>query len=293
MSEGALEKAMISFVRGDADVLVSTTIIENGLDIPRANTLLVNRADHYGLAQLYQMRGRIGRSDVQAYAYLLVPSRRTLTPLARRRLLALQEFSELGSGFRVAAMDLEIRGAGELLGARQHGHVAAVGFDLYVKMLERAVRELREGVTLPEETGISINLGVAYRLPESYVPEPGLRLQLYHRLSVAETREELDSLRAELRDRFGEPPPRAEALFRLAELRLQALALGAQAIEWSRGVVAVRFGPSPKVDPDRIIRLVQTDSTVSMTPQGAVHLRAADPGADRIAAASMALRRLA
>lgn len=293
MSEGALEKAMISFVRGDAEVLVSTTIIENGLDIPRANTLLVNRADHYGLAQLYQMRGRIGRSDVQAYAYLLVPSRRTLTPLARRRLLALQEFSELGSGFRVAAMDLEIRGAGELLGARQHGHVAAVGFDLYVKMLERAVRELREGVTLPEETGITINLGVAHRLPESYVPEPGLRLQLYHRLSVAETREELEGLRAELRDRFGEPPPPARALFRLAELRLQALSLGVQAVEWSRGTVILRFGPSPKVDPERIIELVRTDSTVSMTPQGAVHLRTPDPKADRIAAASMALRRLA
>jgi transcription-repair coupling factor (superfamily II helicase) len=293
MKESALERTMLTFMRGEADVLVSTTIIENGLDIPRVNTLLVTRADHYGLSQLYQMRGRIGRSDVQAYAYFLIPSRRTLTPVARRRLLALQEFSELGSGFRVAARDLEIRGAGELLGSRQHGHIAAIGFDLYTRMLERAVRELREGAAPPDEEGISINLGAEHRLPESYVPEPGLRLQLYHRLSVAESREEIEALRAELADRFGEPPPPARNLFRLAELRLLAVSLGAVSLDWADGAVAIRFGPRPGVDADHIVRLVGSDPEISLTPAGLLRARPPDAGADRIAAASMVLRRLA
>src|SRR6185436_493584 len=204
MDPKSLEETMVRFLRADVDILVSTTIIENGLDIPRVNTLVVSRADRFGLSQLYQLRGRVGRSDVRAYAYFLVPSRRTLTPVARRRLLALQEFSDLGAGFRIAALDLELRGAGDLLGARQHGHIAALGFDLYLKLLEEAVREYEGEAPAPENA--TFNLGIDIRLPDAYVPEPNLRLAVYKRIASAQSPEELDEVRAEIEDRYGKLP---------------------------------------------------------------------------------------
>src|SRR5262249_32904184 len=196
LSAEQMERVMLDFIRGEQDVLAATTIIENGLDMPRVNTLIVNRADRFGLAQLYQLRGRIGRSDGRAYAYFIIPGRHAISPLARRRLMALQEFSELGSGFRLAAMDLEIRGAGELLGARQHGHIADIGFDLYVQMLERAVREI-QGEEVVEPVSTQINLGVDIRLPDAYLPEPALRLAFYKRISTAEDETELAQIRGE------------------------------------------------------------------------------------------------
>src|SRR6202020_2141 len=184
MRESELEKVMLKFVRNEADVLVSTTIVENGLDIPRANTILINRADRMGLSELYQLRGRVGRSNQRAYAYLLVPYEGTLTPIARQRLAALQEFSDLGAGFRIAALDLELRGAGNLLGGEQHGHIEAVGYDTYVRLLEEAVRELK-GEEIPAEIHSSLNLGLDIRIPADYIADENQRLRAYRQIANA------------------------------------------------------------------------------------------------------------
>lgn len=293
MPENQLERVMLAFIRGEVDVLVATTIIENGLDIPRANTIIIKDAHFFGLSQLYQMRGRVGRSDQRAYAYLLIPPRRELKPDARRRLAALVEFTELGSGFRIAALDLEIRGAGEFLGARQSGHIAAVGFDLYAQMLEEAVRR-QVGQPLPESREpVAINLGLASFLPEDYLPEAGQRLALYKRLSAAENPLQVQNLLAETEDRFGRLPEPARCMFRIAELRIAAEAQGAVAVDWTEDAVAIRYGERPKVDPDKILAMVRRDPDVRLTPTGVVRLRVSDPQVDRIAMASLALRKLA
>ena len=169
MKEKALETTLLKFLRHEADVLVATTIIENGLDIPLVNTMIVNRADQFGLSQLYQLRGRVGRSSRRAYAYLLVPPRQTLSGIARQRLAALKEFSVLGSGFKVAALDLELRGAGNLLGGEQHGHINNIGFDLYCQLLERTIRELQGQEVLPE-IQTRIDLKVSVKIPPDYIP---------------------------------------------------------------------------------------------------------------------------
>src|SRR5207244_3005259 len=209
MDERELEGAMVRFVDGQADVLVSTAIVESGLDIPASNTIIVNRADRFGLAQLYQLRGRVGRERQQAYAYLLVPADGRVDEQAQRRLRALQELTELGSGFKLAMRDLEIRGAGNLLGAQQHGHIAAVGYDLYSKLLAEAVRELAgHSTAAPVDPVISV--AVEGFLSDEYVPEVNQRLALYKRLAGAASDAEVADLRAELADRFGPPPAAAE-----------------------------------------------------------------------------------
>src|SRR6201990_3399171 len=175
-----MEQSFIYFVDYKHDVLVATTIIENGIDIPRANTIIINRADQYGLSQLYQLRGRVGRSNRRAYAYLLIPGEQELTPIAKRRLAAIREFSDLGAGFRIAALDLELRGAGNLLGGQQSGHMDALGFDLYTQMLERTGAELR-GEQVEDETSASINLGVGGSISEDYLADMGQRLRTYKR----------------------------------------------------------------------------------------------------------------
>ena len=224
MPEAELERVMLAFVEGRADVLVATTIVENGLDIPRANTLVVNRADRYGLAQLYQLRGRVGRSDRRAFAYLLVPPDTVLSEIARKRLAAIREFSDLGAGFRIAALDLELRGAGNLLGGQQSGHIQAVGLDLYVKLLEQAILELR-GEPPREAPRAALHLRVEMRIPPAYVPETHQRLSIYKRVSQLRREDEVEPLRAELRDRYGPLPPEVEGLLRYAELRVRAEAL--------------------------------------------------------------------
>ncbi len=178
MGENELERVMLAFMRHEYDVLVATTIIENGLDIPLANTILINRADRHGLSELYQLRGRVGRSNRRAYAYLLIPPEQELTEIARRRLAALKEFSDLGAGFKIAALDLELRGAGNMLGGEQSGHIEAVGFELYTSMLEAAVKEMK-GESSEERPATQLNLGIALRIDESYVPEENQRLRLY------------------------------------------------------------------------------------------------------------------
>ena len=187
MGEEALERAMVDFMARKFDILLATTIVENGLDIPNVNTILINRADRYGLSQLYQLRGRVGRSDRPAYAYLLIPPGDTLSPVARKRLAAIREFSDLGSGFRVAALDLEIRGAGNLLGGEQSGHIEAIGFEMYMKLLEQTVRELK-GEEIEDDTRATVNLNVDLRIDSGYVPEQAQRLALYRRVAAARKR---------------------------------------------------------------------------------------------------------
>ena len=267
MAERELERVMLEFAGGKVDVLVCTSIIESGLDIPNANTLIVNRADHFGLAQLYQLRGRVGRGAQRAYAYFLHPPKATLSETARQRLQTISEATELGAGFRIAMRDLEIRGAGELLGARQHGHIAAVGFDLYTRLLAHAVQVARTqqqtaGRSLPKdelaeemaayvqplEQAVQINLPLAAYLPEDYVPESTLRLQLYRRLAGLTTEQEIEDLCSELQDRFGPLPEEAENLFYQLRLKLFALAAGAKAITVEEGQVTIRANSLEDLD---------------------------------------------
>jgi transcription-repair coupling factor (superfamily II helicase) len=221
MPEGELEQAMLRFVRREADILVATTIIESGLDIPNANTMFINQADHHGLADLHQLRGRVGRYKHRAYAYLLLDGERQITPVAARRLKAIEEFTELGAGFKIALRDLEIRGAGNILGTQQSGHIAAVGYEMYCQLLENAVRTLkRQPLRTPLE--VTVDLPWAAYLPRDYVPGQRLRIEVYRRLARVRRLERVDDFRQELRDRFGPLPEPADWLLRLAELRLRA-----------------------------------------------------------------------
>ncbi len=240
MEERALERVMEEFLQDHYDVLITTTIIESGLDIPNANTMIINRADRLGLAQLHQLRGRVGRSDRQAYCYLMVPPLSSLAPQARRRLQAIAESTELGSGFRLALRDLEIRGAGNLLGSQQHGHIAQVGYELYVQMLEEEVARIRKQPR-PEVAEVRLELGVPAYLPESYVPDEGDRLELYSRLMKVSAGEDIDALEAEIRDRFGPPSPEAELLLRVARVRRMAAGLGISYIRIEAGKVAMQM----------------------------------------------------
>jgi transcription-repair coupling factor (superfamily II helicase) len=268
LDERSLERVMLRFMGGDFQVLLTTTIIENGLDIPRANTIIVNRADRFGLAQLYQLRGRVGRSDVPAYAYLLVPPQRKLKEVARQRLRALQEFSELGAGFRVAARDLEIRGAGDLLGARQHGHIAALGFDLYCRMLEEAVQEKRGEVPPLPEVRVVLDLAVDYRLPEHYVPEAHQRLVLYKRVATAGETGELERVREEIEDRFGHLPEEAENLLELAAIRHRAERLGVVRMDVESGRLRLHFVDGAPIDPGRLLEWVRSGTSATLSPSG-------------------------
>jgi len=267
MSEGLLEKTMMRFLAGEHDVLLATTIIENGLDIPRVNTLVVNRADRFGLAQLYQIRGRVGRSDRRAYAYLLVPARTPLQPLARRRLKALQEFSDLGSGFRVAAMDLEIRGAGNMLGREQSGHIAAVGFEMYCRLLDQTVREIKGEPAAPEVRA-QINLGIDLKIPEEVVADFGDRLALYKRIASAADEAELGRLREEIADVYGKVPRQADNLLGIAALRQGADRLRIRSIDGTAGRIQIRFGPDTAVAPDRLVEMAARRPGTSLSPEG-------------------------
>ena len=212
---------MLDFVARKFDVLLATTIVENGLDIPNANTIIINRADRYGLSQLYQLRGRVGRSDRPAYAYLLIPPEDNLSPVAKKRLAAIKEFSDLGSGFRVAALDLEIRGAGNLLGGEQSGHIETVGFEMYMKLLEETVRELK-GEELEDDLRATVNLRVDLRIDESYVPDMNQRLMLYRKVAAARRDEEIDRVLEEAVDRYGPLPDSVLNLADYGRIRVMA-----------------------------------------------------------------------
>ena len=278
MEDRLLEEVMLCFLEGRSDVLVATTIIENGLDIPRVNTLIVNRADRFGLSQLYQLRGRVGRSSRRAYAYLLIPPPDSLTTEARQRLSAIREFSELGVGFRVAARDLEIRGAGNLLGGEQHGHIKAVGFELYVKLLEQAIREIK-GEPVVEDLQPAVDLGLDIRIPEHYVQDTQLRLGLYKRISSATSGKDLSRLEDEMVDRFGTYPRPVSNLLGYARLRCRANALKVQSLERSGEAVFIRFRDDTPLSPTRVVEFVGKNPGASVTPEGvlAVTLSAVDP----------------
>jgi transcription-repair coupling factor (superfamily II helicase) len=248
LSADGLEKVMVQFVAGELDVLVATTIVESGLDIPRANTMFVARADAFGLAQLYQLRGRIGRSKARAYCYLLVPEPEHITDEARRRLEALQRFTELGAGFQIASQDLEIRGGGELLGAKQSGSIAAVGFDQYVHMLEAAVQELR-GEPIHSAVDPELAIETPGFIPDDYVPDPGQRLELYKRLSAIADDDELAEVMAEIADRYGPPPGDVVLLGELMGVKAIARKLGALALEIAHSRVAIALPPDVRFDP--------------------------------------------
>ena len=262
MSETELERVMLAFMRHDFDVLVATTIIENGLDIPLANTILINRADRHGLSELYQLRGRVGRSNRRAYAYLLIPPENELTEIARRRLAALKEFSDLGAGFKIAALDLELRGAGNMLGGEQSGHIEAVGFELYTSMLEAAVKEMK-GETSEERPATQLNLGIALRIDESYVPEENQRLRLYKKIAGAASEAALAEVRAELEDRYGAPPDATVYLLEAAMVRLECERMGIAQVDRKRGELQIRFM-------EQLMRLVAQNAKrgAQFTPQG-------------------------
>ncbi len=225
MTERELEKVMLGFMRHEADILVSTTIVENGLDIPLANTMIINRADRHGLSELYQLRGRVGRSNRRAYAYLLIPADTELSPIARRRLAALKEFSDLGAGFKIAALDLELRGAGNLLGGEQSGHIDAIGFEMYTSMLERTVRELKGEVEV-EEAEVALNLGLNIRIPAEYITEENQRLRMYKRVAGVDSEKQLEDVTGELTDRYGEPPAPVRNLLEYAGIEVACAARG-------------------------------------------------------------------
>jgi transcription-repair coupling factor (superfamily II helicase) len=267
MSEGELEKVMLKFMHHEADVLVATTIIENGLDIPLCNTIVINRADRFGLSELYQLRGRVGRSNRRAYAYLLLSPEIELTPIARRRLAALKEFSDLGAGFKIAALDLELRGAGNLLGGEQSGHIDAVGFELYTSMLDQAVRELKGEAALQEEE-IQLNLGLNIRIPADYIQEENQRLRIYKRIAGVESEEKLADVGSELQDRYGEPPLAVRNLLDYATLRLSCARIGVTSIERRRDQVSVRFRENASIDPERLARFVSSQRAAQFTPAG-------------------------
>jgi transcription-repair coupling factor (superfamily II helicase) len=274
LGEHDLEKAMIGFVAHKFDILLATTIVENGLDIPNVNTIIINRSDRYGLAQLYQLRGRVGRSDRPAYAYLLIPPEDNLSPVAKKRLAAIREFSDLGSGFRVAALDLEIRGAGNLLGGEQSGQIDAVGFEMYMKLLEQTVRELK-GEELEDEVRAAVNLGIDLRISEDFVPDMSQRLVLYRRVAAARNDRELDVVMDEIRDRYGPPPESVLSLEAFGRIRLMADRLGVESLDRQGSIVVLKFRDDGRraPDPTRIIKMVRERQDVQLVPPGTIKLK--------------------
>jgi transcription-repair coupling factor (superfamily II helicase) len=273
MNESELEKVMLAFMRHEFDVLVATTIIENGLDIPLANTILINRAERHGLSELYQLRGRVGRSNRRAYAYLLIPPENQLTEIARRRLAALKEFSDLGAGFKIAALDLELRGAGNMLGGEQSGHIEAVGFELYTTMLEAAVKELK-GEGEEDRPATQLNLGIALRIDESYVPEENQRLRLYKKIAGSISEAAIQEIRAEMEDRYGALPDPTVFLLEAAQLRLECERMGVAQIDRKRSELQIRFTENAAVDPTHLMQLVARNAKrgAQFTPQGLLKL---------------------
>jgi len=292
MDERELEKAMLAFIERKFDVLLATTIIENGIDIPACNTILINHAERFGLSQLYQLRGRVGRSDRLAFCYLLVPSDRVLSNDARKRLAAIQEFSDLGAGFRIAARDLEIRGAGNILGGEQSGQIAAVGFEMYTKLLEETVREMK-GEKIEEEVETSMNLGVDIYIPRDYITEENLRMTFYKKIASASTEERLEDIRNEMRDRFGAVPANVDALLHFVRVKWFAKQLGVLSVvrEGSRGVM--KLTATAKVDPNKLLVFLSEHPEAKFTPNGVLSFPLRQSGMEVIDAVEGVLRTLA
>jgi transcription-repair coupling factor (superfamily II helicase) len=271
MGEAELEATMLKFMRHEFDILVCTTIIENGLDIPLANTMIIENAERYGLSELYQLRGRVGRSNRRAYAYLLVPPDTELTEIARKRLAALKEFSELGSGFKIAALDLELRGAGNLLGGEQHGHINTVGFDTYVRLLEETVRELK-GEEVAPEIHSSLNLGLDIRIPPDYIADENQRLRAYRQIANANDAAARDRAEKELADRYGPVPEAVCNLLAYSALKNLAEKTGIEAVDRRHNLLNIKFHKETRVDPARLMKLVEATRGAQFTPAGVLLL---------------------
>jgi len=271
MAEAELEKAMLQFMRHEFDILVCTTIIENGLDIPLANTMIVENAERYGLSELYQLRGRVGRSNRRAYAYLLVPPDTELTEIARKRLAALKEFSDLGAGFKIAALDLELRGAGNLLGGEQHGHINSVGFDTYVRLLDETVRELKGEEVVPEIHS-ALNLGLDIRIPADYIADENQRLRAYRQIASAATAEAREKAEKELEDRYGGVPAAVRNLLQYSALKTLAEQIGVEAIDRRASILSIKFHKETRVDPARLMAIVSKTAGAQFTPAGVLVL---------------------
>ena len=262
MPERELEEVMMAFVQGEVDVLLSTSIVESGLDIPRANTIIINNADHFGLSQLYQLRGRVGRSNVQAYAYLLVSPEKVLTDVAQKRLTLLQELNDLGSGFKIASHDLEIRGAGNLLGREQSGHINNIGLELFSQMVEEAVAKVQgEAEEAATQGDIRLDLGFSYLLPEDYIQSTRQRLDIYKQLAEVKEEEELWQLQQAMEDRFGRPPAEMQTLFAMIRIRLKAVGLGLAALERAGSEMQATFAQPERIDLEALLALVNNPAT--------------------------------
>jgi transcription-repair coupling factor (superfamily II helicase) len=270
MAKSELEKAMIDFVLGETDVLVCTTIIESGLDIPNANTIFINDADRFGLAELHQLRGRVGRYKHRAYAYMLLPTSRPITPAATRRLKAIEDYSHLGAGFRIALRDLEIRGAGNILGAEQSGHIQLVGYQMYCDLLADAVRKLKNEPVEAEPTAV-IDLGFATYIPKSYIPSDRYRMDIYRKIAVTKTTEDLKQIESELADVYGPAPNDVELLLELAGLRIKASRQDIKSIIASGGDLIFSFNKDSSVQADSLFAKVK--GTVRVAGPKTVYLR--------------------
>jgi transcription-repair coupling factor (superfamily II helicase) len=292
MDERELEKAMLAFINRDYDVLLATTIIENGIDIPACNTILINHAERFGLSQLYQLRGRVGRSDRLAFCYLLVPSDRVLTGDARKRLAAIQEFSDLGAGFRIAARDLEIRGAGNLLGGEQSGQIAAVGFEMYTKLLEETIREMK-GERIEEEVETSMNLGVDIYIPKDYISDENLRMTFYKKIASAQNDQRLEDIRNELRDRFGAVPQNVDNLLRFVKVKRFAQNIGVVSIVREGARLVVKLRAAAKIDPNKLMDVIQENPQAKFTPNGVLSVPIREHGPAVIDAIEGLLTRVA
>ena len=281
MVDAELEKVLLGFMRHEFDVFVCTTIVENGLDIPLANTIIIENAQNYGLSELYQLRGRVGRSNRRAYAYLLVPPDTELTEVARKRLAALKEFSDLGAGFKIAALDLELRGAGSLLGGEQSGQINAVGFDMYVRMLEEAVKEMK-GEEVPLEIHSTLNLGFEIRIPSEYIPEDNQRLRAYKKIADAKSREAASDIVAEFADRYGPVPDAVKLLVDFGQAKNLAQQIGVESVDRRQGIFQIKFHPEAKIDPQKLMDLIQKSPGASFSPAGVLKAgdtTGAQPGA--------------
>jgi transcription-repair coupling factor (superfamily II helicase) len=267
MGEAELERVLLGFMKHEYDVFVCTTIVENGLDIPLANTMIIENAERYGLSELYQLRGRVGRSNRRAYAYLLVPADTQLSEVARKRLAALKEFSDLGAGFKIAALDLELRGAGNLLGGEQHGHIEAVGYDTYVRLLEETVKELK-GEEVPLEIHSTLNLGLDIRIPTEYISDEAQRLRSYKRIADTKDEEQARRIGEELADRYGPTPVEVSSLLRFSLLKAMAQRAGVESIDRRQGFANVKFHQQSKIDTLKLMQLVRNSDGAQFTPAG-------------------------
>jgi transcription-repair coupling factor (superfamily II helicase) len=271
MGDAELEKVLLGVMRHEYDVFVSTTIVENGIDIPLANTILIENAERYGLSELYQLRGRVGRSNRRAYAYLLVPSDTQLSEVARKRLAALKEFSDLGAGFKIAALDLELRGGGNLLGGQQHGHIEAVGYDTYIRLLEETVQELK-GEEVPLEIHASLNVGLDIRIPPDYIREEAQRLRSYKRIADLHEEEQAQKLREEFADRYGAVPEEVGILIQFSLLKSLAERLGVESVDRRQGLANIKFHQQSRIDPMKLMQIVQRSNGAQFTPAGVLKI---------------------